>query len=56
MKELHDRVAAEVGKVVIGQREALEDQAVLTRLRNDHAFIAAPAGFHFAVLDFGREA
>ena len=43
MKELHDRVAAEVGKVVVGQREALEDLMAALAL-GGHALLEGVPG------------
>ena len=43
MKDLHDRVAAEVGKVVVGQREALEDLLAALAL-GGHALLEGVPG------------
>jgi MoxR-like ATPase len=43
VKELHDRVAAEVGKVVVGQEEALEDLLAALAL-GGHALLEGPPG------------
>ena len=43
MKELHDRVAAEVGKVVVGQREPLEDLLAALAL-GGHALLEGVPG------------
>jgi MoxR-like ATPase len=43
VKELHDRVAAEVGKVVVGQREALEDLMAALAL-GGHALLEGVPG------------
>jgi MoxR-like ATPase len=43
LKELHDRVAAEVGKVVVGQREALEDLLAALAL-GGHALLEGVPG------------
>jgi MoxR-like ATPase len=43
VKELHDRVAAEVGKVVVGQREALEDLLAALAL-GGHALLEGVPG------------
>jgi MoxR-like ATPase len=43
VKELHDRVAAEVGKVVVGQREALEDLMTALAL-GGHALLEGVPG------------
>jgi len=43
VKELHDRIAAEVGKVVVGQREALEDLLAALAL-GGHALLEGVPG------------